>query len=113
MDAALVTLPGVTSVANILFLVLFIAIFVVSLYALVDAAKRPAQAFEATDKQTKQLWMILLGVATLVAFLTVFGGTRILFLTIGAGIVAGIYLLDVRPALNAITGGNNGPFGRR
>ncbi|MDS1270243.1 DUF2516 family protein [Lipingzhangella sp. LS1_29] len=112
MDAALVTIPGVTSVANILFWLIFVAVFVVSLYALVDAAKRPAEAFVATDKQTKQLWLILLGVATLVGFITVFGGSRILFLTIAAGIVAGIYLLDVRPALNAITGGR-GPYGPR
>ena len=48
------------------FLALGLAAFVVEAWAFIDAIRRPAQAFVATGKQTKQLWLIILGVAAVV-----------------------------------------------
>ena len=48
------------------FLALGLAAFVVEAWAFIDAVGRPAQAFVATGKQTKQLWLIILGVAAVV-----------------------------------------------
>ena len=42
---------------------LLIAAFVVEAWAFIDAIRRPALAFVAASKQTKPLWLIILGVA--------------------------------------------------
>ncbi len=76
-------------------------------WAFIDALTRPAPAFVAAGKQTKQLWLAILGVALLlclVGMVSVFG----LFGAIVA--VAGIvYLVDVRPAVREMRPG--GPWG--
>ncbi|MDA0565034.1 DUF2516 family protein [Streptomonospora sp. S1-112] len=87
---------------------IYVAIFVTSLFALVDAARTPSQAFPAMDKQTKKMWLILLGVSTFVSFSAVFTSVR--FFVFIALIVALIYLLDVRPAVRGI-GRKDGPYG--
>ena len=48
------------------FFALGLAAFVVEAWAFIDAIRRPGQAFVATGKQTKQLWLIILGVAAVV-----------------------------------------------
>ena len=48
------------------FLALSIAAFGVEAWAFIDAITRPANAFVASGKQTKKLWLIILGVATVV-----------------------------------------------
>ena len=45
-------------------LALFAAIF--EIWALVDSITRPAQAYVAVGKQSKQLWLIINGVAAVV-----------------------------------------------
>jgi hypothetical protein len=96
--------------ANVISLV-FLALTVVKLWALVDAITRPAAAFPAADKQTKNLWLTLLGlaVATDVFFVT---GALGLFML--AGTVASlVYIVDVRPAVRAIGRGGGGWNKRR
>jgi hypothetical protein len=81
------------------------------LFALLDTAIRPARAFPAADKQTKNLWLTLLGlaVATDVFFVT---GALGLFML--AGTVASlVYIVDVRPAVRAIGRGGGGWNKRR
>lgn len=73
------------------FLVIALGMALVKLFALVDAATRPAQAFPATGKQTKPFWLIVLVVAVLSTFLG--------FLSIIGFVAALVYLLDVRPAI--------------
>ena len=73
------------------FLVIFLAIVLVKLFALIDAASRPAGAFTYAGKQTKQIWLLILGLAVLSTFLG--------FLSIVGLVAALVYLLDVRPAL--------------
>ncbi|MFB9799526.1 DUF2516 family protein [Streptomonospora salina] len=87
---------------------IYVAIFVASLYALVDAVRTPAQAFPAMDKQTKKLWVGLLSVGTFVSFSAVFTSMR--FFVFIALIAALIYLLDVRPAVRGV-GRSEGPYG--
>ncbi|MDT0304519.1 DUF2516 family protein [Streptomonospora wellingtoniae] len=94
---------------DMLWWLIYVAIFVTSLFALVDASRTPAQAFPAMDKQTKKLWVGLLAVGTFVAFSAVFSSIR--FFVFIALIATLIYLLDVRPAVRSI-GRNEGPYGR-
>ena len=48
------------------FLALGLAAFVVEAWAFIDAITRPSQAFVASGKQTKPLWLIILGVAAVI-----------------------------------------------
>ncbi|HYO32600.1 MAG TPA: DUF2516 family protein [Nocardioidaceae bacterium] len=77
---------------------IWVIFFVIKLFALCDAAVRPNALFVAADKQTKLLWMVMLGVALLVH--VVDQGFGLLAL-IGA-VVALVYLADVRPMLRSM-----------
>ena len=79
-------------------LVVYAVLFVVKLWALVDAVLRPPAAYLAADKLTKPGWLWILGLAAachvlLPGFLLSILGT----------VAALVYLLDVRPALAALT----------
>ncbi|RNL66283.1 DUF2516 family protein [Nocardioides marmoriginsengisoli] len=78
----------------------FLALAVVKVWALVDAIMRPAAAYLAADKQTKTAWMWILGLA-LAAHL-VFALPYGLLSLIGT-VAAFVYLVDVKPALSAVT----------
>jgi len=73
------------------FLVIFLVIVLVKLYALVDAASRPEAAYVSAGKQTKQFWLVILVVALVATFVG--------FLSIVGLVAALVYLLDVRPAI--------------
>ena len=83
----------------------YLAIFVASGWALVDALMRPSRAFVAEGKRTKVFWGTILGVAVVVAFIaTPFPGGTIaggLFrmLAVASAVAALVYLFDVRPAV--------------
>ncbi|MEV2274615.1 DUF2516 family protein [Nocardiopsis sp. NPDC049922] len=89
---------------------IYLVTFVASLYALIEAIRTPAQAFELMDKQSKKLWLILTGAATGLSLLAVFSGTG-MFVILGL-VATLVFLLDVRPAVKGAGGGrNNGPYG--
>ena len=81
--------------------ILSIAALVGSVWALVDAARYSNAAYVAAGKQTKMLWLAILGVAAVIAFISVpppigIGGGIVGFfglLSIGAVIV---YFVEVR-----------------
>ena len=97
------------------FLALGLVAFVVEAWALIDAIRRPAQAFVATGKQTKQLWLIILGVAAVVGLYgAVYGVGPISILPVAAFIAAAIYLADVRPKVKDFRNSGSsstGPYG--
>jgi hypothetical protein len=84
-------------------LVINLAIFVVKVWALVDAAIRPEAAYVASGKQTKTFWLVVLAVAVLSGFLG--------FLSIIGLVAALVYIVDVRPRVRAYRGGSSGPYG--
>jgi hypothetical protein len=75
-----------------------LALLVVKLWALVDAAVRPARAFPAVDKLTKAAWLWILGLA-FVADLVLPN----MLLMLAGTVAAFVYLLDVRPAVASVT----------
>ena len=103
---------------NIFFLVISIAAFVVEAWAFVDAVRRPAPAFAAAGKQTKPIWLLILGVATVVGLGYAFylgGASAISILPVAAFVAAAIYLVDVRPKVREFKTGSSsgsGPYGR-
>ncbi len=84
----------------------------VEVYALVDCVRRRSDAFAAAGKRTKQFWLLVTGVAALLGVVGL--GRGLGFLAIVAIVAAGVYLADVKPALDQVMGrgsGNQGPYG--
>ncbi|MFI9806612.1 DUF2516 family protein [Streptomyces sp. NPDC052301] len=94
-----------------------IVLMALAAFGLFDAAFRREDAFRAADKQNKVFWLIILGIALVVsAMFSILGILPV------AGLVASIvYIVDVRPALRQVSGGNgwrrrrgsssDGPYG--
>nr|WP_090031337.1 DUF2516 family protein [Cellulomonas marina] len=94
-----------------LFFVFYLAIFVLSVVALLDLLRRPATAFVSAGKLTKGKWGAILGVATAVAFMALpapLGLGLLGFLAIGAAVAAIVYLVDVKPAVSPYRGRGGG-----
>lgn len=87
---------------------------VLCVFALIDAVRRPTALFPRADKRTKPFWVAILGVASALTFVN-FGGNSLGFLSIISVVAAGIYLTDVKPALDEYSGRRNrrseGPYG--
>lgn len=86
-----------------LFFVLCLAVLGMSLWALVDVLRRPADAFPYADKRTKGFWGAIMALAVLLAFISLplppAGGMGLILFTLLSAVAAGIYLADVRPAV--------------
>ena len=99
------------------FLALGLAAFVVEAWAFIDAVTRPKQAFVASGKQTKPLWLIILGVAAVIGLAgAVYGVGPTSILPVAAFVAAAIYLADVRPKVKSFPKNRNdasssGPYG--
>ena len=99
------------TVQGYIILALSIAALAVEVYAVVDCLRRRPDAFTAAGKRTKSFWMLVTGVALLLGIVAV-GGLGILGIV--AIIAAGVYLADVKPALDQVMGrgsGRAGPYG--
>jgi Protein of unknown function (DUF2516) len=84
--------------AGTVLFVVALAVFVTAVYAFVHAAMQRSDAYTATGKLTKPVWLIILGVSALLIFLLGIMGPII------AACAAGVYLVDVRPKLLEIQG---------
>ena len=96
------------------FVALAMAAFVVEAWAFIDAITRPAQAFVAVGKQTKQIWLIILGVAFVLGLYSAAYGGVTSILSVAAFVAAAIYLADVRPKVKEFRRGSSsssGPYG--
>ena len=105
--------PTALSVVSIFFWVLLLAAFVVEAWAFVDAIIRPKAAFPAAGKQTKPIWLLILGIAFVVGIGGAVGYLQLLsIIPIVAFVAAAIYLIDVRPKVRALkSGSRQGPYG--
>ncbi|MFM8156383.1 MAG: DUF2516 family protein [Actinomycetes bacterium] len=84
------------SVQSVVILALWLGLTGLQIWALVDCARRPAQAFPAIDRKSKTLWLALTGAAL---------GTGLLFRNpfgifgIAGAVATLVYLFDVRPKI--------------
>jgi hypothetical protein len=84
------------SFQNLVILGLWLALVGLQIWALIDCARRPAQAFPAIDRKSKTLWLALTGAAL---------GTGLIFRNpigifgIAGAVVTLVYLFDVRPKI--------------
>ncbi|HWC22229.1 MAG TPA: DUF2516 family protein [Flexivirga sp.] len=95
-------------------LVLGVVLFAMQVFALVDCIRQRSDAFTAAGKLSKPAWLAITAVATMIGFLVILSPISIF--EIAAVVAAGVYLADVRPALQQVTGrarrNNSGPYGR-
>ncbi|HEU5417047.1 MAG TPA: DUF2516 family protein [Streptosporangiaceae bacterium] len=103
---------------NYFFWLLLLAAFVVEAWAFIDAVRQQKAAFPAAGKQTKPLWLIILGVALVIGLGGAIGRLNVFsFLPIAAFVAAAIYLADVRPKVGQFKRGSSssssrqGPYG--
>jgi hypothetical protein len=99
-------------------LILSVIAFGLEVYALVDCVTRKPASFVAAGKLTKQLWLIILAVATAFGFIALppplgIGFGMLGLLSIAGVVAAAVYLTDVRPAVRGTTGRGrrSGPYG--
>ncbi len=89
-----------------LWLVLDLVFLVTSVTALLMAAFARKDAYPAAEKQTKNFWLIILGITVALNLFV-----SVLFLSIAGLIATIVFFVDVRPALQQVSGGGRG--GRR
>lgn len=100
---------------SLVLVVLSFVVFAMEVFALVDAYRHRAEAYTAAGKLTKNKWLAILGVAAVIGFLFLFN-SPLNFLSIIAVVAVGVYLADVRPALQQYSGrrgrgGGGGGYG--
>ncbi|MBA0053817.1 DUF2516 family protein [Streptomyces sp. AJS327] len=86
-----------------MWLIIDVVLIGLAVFTFVDALLRREDAFRAADKQTKPMWLILLGVTLAVNLLL----PGMFILKIIGAVATIVYAVDVRPALKQVTG--NGP----
>jgi hypothetical protein len=79
-----------------------LATLVGSAWALIHCLRTRPDAFPAIGRQSKGLWLALTGGATLVSLATF---SPIGILGIASIVIAGVYLLDIRPKVAEILSG--------
>ncbi|MGH8823059.1 MAG: DUF2516 family protein [Jiangellaceae bacterium] len=82
-------------------------------FALVDALRVQNEAFPLAGKQTKNIWLLILGIALAVNIVVL---NPINFINIIGVVAAAVYVVDVRPAVRQVGGGkrpgsHEGPYG--
>ncbi|MFD4946141.1 DUF2516 family protein [Streptomyces sp. NPDC058239] len=93
---------------------LYMVMLVLAVVALFMAATAREDAYRAADKQKKSFWLIILGITVAVNLFV-----PMLFLQLAGAVASIVFLVDVRPALKAVSGGggrrggssSDGPYG--
>ncbi|MGW5274289.1 DUF2516 family protein [Streptomyces sp. NPDC004044] len=103
-------LTGFSTVVWLLYLIML----VLAVVALFLAATAREDAYRAADKQKKSFWLIILGITVAVNLFV-----PMLFLQLAGAVASIVFMVDVRPALKAVSGGggrrggssSDGPYG--
>jgi hypothetical protein len=90
----------VLEIQNYIVLVGALVLFAIEAWAFVDAVSHSPAEFEAAGKQTKTMWLVILGIS-LAAHMLIWHPIHLLNL-VGA-VASLVYLVDVRPALRSLT----------
>lgn len=91
----------------LVYLILYVVVFALAVWALVDLLTRPSQAFVSAGKRTKGFWGAILAAAVAISFVALpypLGIGQLGFLALAAAVAAIVYLVDVRPAVQGYSG---------
>jgi len=86
-----------------IYLILSVAAAIFELWAFVDCLVRPASSFVAAHRAKKLVWAILTLVALLIGIETIVTNNVLGMFSLIAVVIAGIYLVRVRPAVRSVT----------
>jgi hypothetical protein len=100
------------SITGWLDLLIWVILFGVKIFAFVDALRWSNNHYVSAGKRSRTLWLVLTGVSLAFHLIT----PSLHLLNIAGDIASIVYLVDVRPALQQISGrggkrGNMGPYG--
>lgn len=99
-------------VQGVVLLILGIGALGLTGFAAIDSLRFRAPLYPAIGRQTKVFWVAILTVAFLVAIVSF--NYALGFLNVIGVVAAGVYLADVRPKLQQVSGGrgsSSGPYG--
>lgn len=106
--------PGLLSslsITGLIGLVIWVALLGVKIFALVDSLRWSNNHYVSAGKRSRTLWLVLTGAS--LAFHLITGPIN--FINIAGTIASIVYLVDVRPALQQVSGRggnrNMGPYG--
>ncbi|MCX4675382.1 DUF2516 family protein [Streptomyces sp. NBC_01433] len=85
---------------------LYLAMLVLAVIALFFAVTAREDAYRAADKQKKSFWLIILGITVAVNLFV-----PMLFLQLAGAVASIVFMVDVRPAIKAVSGGGGGRRG--
>lgn len=88
------------STMSVIYRLVWLAVLGVQVYALVDAAVRPAAAYVAASRLTKPAWVAILAVCLAIGL----GIGQFSMLGLAAVVATIVYFVDVRPALRRLGG---------
>jgi hypothetical protein len=100
------------SITGLIALVIWVALLGVKIFAFVDALRWSNQHYVSAGKRSRTLWLVLTGASLAFHLIT----DPINLLNIAGTIASIVYLVDVRPALQQVSGrggnrNNMGPYG--
>jgi len=94
--------PNVFELEGMVSLVALVLLLGVKGYAFVNSVCWSAEAFTEAQRLTKPSWVAILGLG-LAAQLPILGGPLVAILNIAATVGALVYVVDVRPAVAAVS----------
>lgn len=102
------------SLQHLVVLVLSVVVFIAAVWAFIDATRYSNAAYQNASKNSKTLWLVILGVATLIGFVSlpwpIGAGSGIIGLFGIAAVIAVVYyFVDVRPKVAGMSPGSGGP----
>ncbi|WCZ31700.1 DUF2516 family protein [Corynebacterium massiliense] len=74
----------------------------------ISAAMTRDDAFDAADRQSKTIWVVLLAASSIALVLTTVTAGAVFMLSIIGAVVIGVYWCDVRPQIRSILNGTYG-----
>lgn len=102
------------SLQGLIILLISTAALIAAVWGLIDATKYPDQAYKSAGKNSKTLWLIILGAAALISFISLppplgRGGGILGLLGIASVVAVILYFVDVRPKVSGMAPGSRGP----
>ncbi|MDO4253492.1 MAG: DUF2516 family protein [Rothia sp. (in: high G+C Gram-positive bacteria)] len=75
-------------------------VFVMSVWALFEALRASAYAYQSAFKRSKTFWVSVTAACTVFSALACFTGYNSVLTQLAAAVAAGVFMADVRPAVS-------------
>lgn len=101
------------SLQHLIIVALSVVVLIAAAWAFIDATRYSNSAYQNAGKKSKTLWLVILGVAAVVSFISLppplgAGGGVIGLLGIASVVAVAYYFVDVRPKVAGMSPGRGG-----